>query len=211
MEAQQLAFPLFQDQLQAQPDRSGPSHDWPPEVEYTPPATPTWPPEVIPYTVTLENGLQGVRLHRLTAEQRKYLAGPLVMFSRSWGDTLPAWLEEAIPAARLRQIIAEVTGEEPEGLASLEETMAYLYTACLAVPLSREYGKVYFWVASQVLPRYGVVSDSEGLAEQLGMRPEELRLSDYERREYLDHLRRDIRRGVVRNAKKKTKKKKKRS
>lgn len=203
MEARQLAFPaLLQNQPQEQTDHGELSHDWPPEVEYTPPATPTWPPEVIPYTVTLENGLQGVRLHRLTAEQRKYLAGPLVMHNRSWGETLPAWMEESIPTARLRQVIAEVTGEDPEGMASLEEVMAYLYTACLALPLSQEHGRVYFWVASRVLPRYGMVSNSEGLVEQLGMRPEELRLSDYERREYLDHLRRDIRRSVVRNAKK---------
>jgi hypothetical protein len=180
-------------------------HDWPRVVEYTPPAT--WLPEVIPYTVPLENGLQGVRLHRLTADQKRYLAGPVVMYNRSWGENLPAWMEEAILPARLRQVIAEVTGEEPEGLASLEEVTAYLYTACLAMPLSREYARVYFWVVSQVLLRYGMISNPESLAEQLGIRPEELCLSNYERSKYLDRLRRDIRRGVVRNAKKKTKKK----
>ncbi len=37
----------------------------------------------------------------LTAEQRRYLSGPIVLHNPGWADTVPEWLTAAIPAARL--------------------------------------------------------------------------------------------------------------
>ena len=142
-----------------------------------------------------------VAVPRLKAEQRRYLTGPIIVFNGAWGDTLPAWLREVIPAARLRQVMAELAGEEPEGLASLEEVVAYLYTASLTVPLASEWARVYFWAAARVLPRYGVATAGEFTETALEMQPwGELHLPEYERRECLDRLRQDIRRAVVRQA-----------
>ena len=46
-----------------------------------------------------------------TAEQRRYLSGPLVLHNPGWADSVPDWLIAAIPAARLEQVTAEVAGE----------------------------------------------------------------------------------------------------
>ena len=40
----------------------------------------------------------------LTAEQRRYLSGPLVLHNPGWADCVPDWLTSAIPAARLAQV-----------------------------------------------------------------------------------------------------------
>ena len=93
----------------------------------------------------------------LTAEQRRYLSGPLVLHNSGWADTLPGWLVEVIPLARVAQVAAEVAGEVDPGLATLEEVCAYLYTASLAFPLHRDYAEVYVWATAQVLARQGRV------------------------------------------------------
>jgi len=149
--------------------------------------------------------LEAVLGRPLRANEARYLAGPLVLYSPSWGGTIPPWLSAAIPNARVAQVLAEAMGDvqEHDQMCSWEETAAYLYTASLSIPLSQEWRHVYFWVFDQVMRAHGKLSDGQTVwdlinpNEEFG--PDHRELSEYEQRECLDKLRRDIRRAVVRH------------
>ena len=53
----------------------------------------------------------------LTAEQRRYLSGPIVLHNPGWADNLPEWLTAAIPAAsdavRLPRTYTSLAGSLP--------------------------------------------------------------------------------------------------
>jgi hypothetical protein len=137
----------------------------------------------------------------LTAEQRRYLSGPLVLHNPGWADCVPDWLITAIPAARLEQVTAEVAGETERDLATLEEVCAYLYTASLAFPLDRDYTAIFLWSTTQALSRQGRVPSVEVVFEMLGeIGAHDRTLTAYQEREVLRVLRRDIRRSVTRHA-----------
>lgn len=99
--------------------------------------------------------------------------------------------------------------DEYDRMCSLEEVAAYLYTACLSFPLAQEWGNVYFWASDQVMRAHGKLPEGQSIWDimdpkgELGANHREL--NDYERRECLDKLRRDIRRAVVRHGKKRGK------
>ena len=80
---------------------------------------------------------------QLTAAARRYLNGPLVVGSHSWGDMIPAWLRDAIQVARLGLVMASETE-----LASEEEAVAYLMAASLEAPLAHEWAERYFWLCA---------------------------------------------------------------
>lgn len=143
---------------------------------------------------------------KLHAYELHYLRGPVVFYmGGGWEDTVPDWLMRAIPKARLPQLLAEAVADVPEygRMCSLEEVVAYLYTACLSFPLAQEWANVYFWTSDQVMRARRKLLAGQSIwdiidpAGELG--PDRRELSDYERREYLDGLRRDIRRAVVKH------------
>lgn len=135
---------------------------------------------------------------RLLAEQWRYLQGPIVVGSVAWTDT-PEWLRLAIPKARLRQVLLEISGgAESAGLATLEEVAAYLLAASLDAPLSRDAAEVYFFAAGQVVVRYGLVADFAAFSEMLDGAAREL--SPYQVAEVLRPLQRRIRQSVVGHA-----------
>ena len=137
----------------------------------------------------------------LTAEQRRYLNGPIVLHNASWGDTLPDWLRQIVPLARSAQVTAEITGEVEPGLVTLEEVCAYLYTASLAFPMHRDYAEVYVWVTAQVLARHGRAASVEAVFAALGEAgAHNQTLTQYQEREVLRVLQRDIRRSVARHS-----------
>ena len=137
----------------------------------------------------------------LTAEQHRYLSGPLVLHNSSWADTLPTWLVEIIPLARAAQVAAELAHEVEPGLATLEEVCAYLYTASLVFPLPHDYAEVYVWATAQVLPRHGRAASVEAVFEMLGEAGERYQtLTQHQEHEVLRVLQRDIRWSVARHA-----------
>jgi len=137
----------------------------------------------------------------LTAEQRRYLSGPIVLHNPGWADTVPEWLTAAIPVARLAQVQAEVEDETVHNLATLEEVCAYLYTASPAFPLDRDHTAIYLWATAQVLSRHGLAPSVESVFELLGeIGAHHQALTDYQEHEVLGALRRDIRRSVARHA-----------
>jgi hypothetical protein len=133
----------------------------------------------------------------LTAEQKRYLQGPIVAADQGWGQTIPDWLLRAIPRARLQRVIRELTGQAEGEKATLEEVVAYLYTASLSAPLNREAALVDFWVTAQVLAKY-TAETPEGILDKLELSEGERGLTDHLRREVLERLRREIRRSVSR-------------
>jgi hypothetical protein len=136
-----------------------------------------------------------------TAEQRRYLSGPIVLHNPGWADTVPKWLTAAIPAARVEQVTAETAGEIECNLATLEEVCAYLYTASLVFPLNRDHAAIYLWATGQVLSRQGRVTSIESVFEMLGeIGVHGQTLTDYQEHEVLGVLQRDIRRSVARHA-----------
>ena len=137
----------------------------------------------------------------LTAEQRRYLSGPIVLHNPGWADNLPEWLTAAIPAARLVQVTTENAGETEHDLATLEEVCAYLYTASLAFPLDRDYTAIYLWATAQVLSRQGRAPSIESVFEMLGEIGRDCQtLTNYQESNVLRVLQRDIRRSVARHA-----------
>ena len=102
------------------------------------------------------------------------------------------------------QFLAEAAGAA-EGLASLEEVAAYLYTACLAVPPTSEWTDIYFWVSDRVMRAHGKLPEGQTIwgiidpNEELG--PNVRQLTPYLQRE-LDSLRWKIRAAVVKHQKK---------
>ncbi len=136
----------------------------------------------------------------LTAEQHRYLSGPLVLHNESWADTLPDWLRQVIPAARTAQVMAETADEAEPGLATLEEVCAYLYVASFVFPLPRDYAEVYVWVTAQALVRQGRAASAEAVFEMLGEVGLGRTLTAYQEREVLRRLQSDIRHSVARHS-----------
>lgn len=128
---------------------------------------------------------------KLRAADEAYLTGPLVCADSSWGADLPAWLRASVVIGRQAMVVA---GEQE--LAAQEEALAYLMTASLAAPLAREWAEIFFWLAAQVLPRWGNEID---VWAALGCPPVTL---DRMQESDLRRLQRDIRASVVRHGQK---------
>jgi len=69
-----------------------------------------------------------------------------------WGDSLPAWLKDAITLERLiTNIEALKTGIM---MASDAEACAYLFTASLEAPMDHDWSQIYLYVAGKVYERH---------------------------------------------------------
>jgi hypothetical protein len=144
----------------------------------------------------LADGLAAVAGTKLNAEQRRYLEGPLVIGDIGWADTIPKWVIQAIPKARLERVLRESKGDVEGEKATLEEVMAYFYTASLRAPLTHEAAQVYFYVASQVMEKHALTTE-QNFWDCLGIREAERGITGYQEREILDRIRFDIRRSVA--------------
>ena len=151
----------------------------------------------------------------LRADEAHYLRGPITVDNRGCAWELPGWLRYAIPRARLAQVVAEAHADvrEYDQMASLEEAVAVLYTAGLAVPLNSDAATVHIWTAAQVLPRYGMAESPEDVLARIYGPEEAERYADLDphlERELLDRLRRDIRGKVVKAQKNRLREQRKR-
>ena len=132
------------------------------------------------------------RLKSLTADEQRYLLGPIVYHPGGWdaGDILPKF----IPQARLELVLS---GEK--NLATLEEALAYLASASLCFPLSSEDAQVMFWLTQEVWAKYKLIRDDQPVWEMLG-RDRPFVLTPYLENEVLNSLRRKLRAAVVRHS-----------
>lgn len=128
----------------------------------------------------------------LTLEERRYLAGPLVVHANGWTGTVPGWLAEAASAER----VGIVLGETPQWIVGPAEIAAVMYPAMLQAPMRGEIVDLYCWAtATAARLRNGRPVNLDGLqvpsdADVLSRRG---RLHDTYR-----ELARDIRAKVVR-------------
>jgi hypothetical protein len=132
------------------------------------------------------------RLESLTTGEQRYLLGPIVYHPGGWdaGDILPKF----IPQARLELVLS---GEK--NLATLEEALAYLASASLCFPLSREDAEVMFWLTQEVWAKHKLIREDQPVWEMLGHdRP--FVLTPYLENEVLNSLRRKIRTAVIRHS-----------
>lgn len=81
---------------------------------------------------------------RLTLDERRFLAGPLVVHQCGWTDTLPAWLHDAVSAER----IGIVFGETPQYIVGPAEIAAVMYPATLEAPMRHYYADLYIWASA---------------------------------------------------------------
>ena len=132
------------------------------------------------------------RLETLTADEVRYLLGPVVYHPGGWdaGEILPKF----IPQARLELVLS---GEKD--LATLEEVLAYLASASLCFPLSSEDAEVMFWLTQEVWAKHELIRDDQPVWEMLG-HDKPFVLTPYLEIEVLNSLRRKIRSSVVRHS-----------
>lgn len=69
------------------------------------------------------------------------LVDPIIVMPGGWGDTLPDWIKGAITLERLIMNIGALAGEKMTGTDA--EACAYLYTASLTAPPSRDWTQIY--------------------------------------------------------------------
>ena len=139
-----------------------------------------FPPEIV------------ARLEHLTANEVRYLLGPVVYHPGGWdaGQILPKY----IPQARLELVLS---GEK--SLATLEEALAYLASASLCAPLHSDDAEVMFWLTQEVWGKHKLIRDDQPVWEMLGHEGP-FALTPYLEQEVLNSLRRKIRSSVVRHS-----------
>ncbi len=132
-------------------------------------------------------------------EHIRYLAGPVIVHKTPWSDSLPKWIFPAIYKDRLEQIFAEVEQGKTGKLATPTEVMAYMYGRTLEAPLSYEWTQVYLWCGHWALTKHKRLSKGQTFWKAIGEKqPREL--NDYDQRQLLERLQRDIRQTVIKVA-----------
>lgn len=121
----------------------------------------------------------------------RYLEGPIVISKQgiAWADTLPDWLPAAIYCDRFEQILAEHHEGKVGVLACLSEVTALMMCQSFVTPMGHEWSNVYLWAAKQTVLKHQDRDFPDGL--------EIHELTEYERGQYLNDIRLDIRRVVV--------------
>jgi len=149
-------------------------------------------PPNFPTEKQLEAATQEI-LDRLTADEQRYLLGPIVYHPGGWdaGPILP----RLIPQARIELVLS---GEKD--LATLEEALAYLSSASNIAPLHSEDAEVMFWLTQTVWEKHKLIRDDQPIWEMLG-HDGPFALTPYLETEVLNSLRRKIRSAVVKHAK----------
>ena len=135
----------------------------------------------------------GAALPRLNAETLRYLSGPIIAHTGGEG-TVPDWLRQAIPQARL-----DLVGSGEATLATEEEACAYLMTASLAGPLDHNWAGTYIWIANRVCGKHSRMPQGQDFWTALGHdTPQSLNRNQ---ESDLWKLREWLRRGVSKNEK----------
>jgi len=109
----------------------------------------------------------------------------LVVANAGWAETIPDWLLDEVKAERTVSALADAVGKSQETVGDAE-VVAYLYTANLTAPISREMADVYLHLSAKLMKQRGMAKAED--LEELNT-PKEL--SQDARRE-LDDLRREL-------------------
>jgi len=127
---------------------------------------------------------------RYKGEDLKYLTGPIVHHPSTWSAELPGIYLESVPAARL-----EVLESGDSDLACSElECFIYMFGYMMAGPSTDEYFKVYMYLTKRICEKYQ--------KRKWPLKESQDVLGTWEM-QILRDLAGDIRRGVIKNAKRK--------
>ncbi len=77
------------------------------------------------------------------------LTDPIIVYPGGWGETLPAWLKNAITLERLA---GNMKGEQATGTDA--EACAYLSTASLTGPMGYDWSRIYLYIAGKTFSRW---------------------------------------------------------
>ena len=80
------------------------------------------------------------------------LTDPIIVFPGGWGEDLPEWLKNAITLERLVMNMKALKSEDMTGTDA--EACAYLYTAALSQPMSRDREHIYFYIAGKTYSKW---------------------------------------------------------
>ena len=90
---------------------------------------------------------------------------PIIVMPGGWGDTLPAWIKEAITLERLiSNMEAAKTGVMT---GSDAEACAYLYTASLDAPMGHDWSQIYLYIAGKVYERHRTKDSGVSMPEDI--------------------------------------------
>ena len=78
---------------------------------------------------------------------------PIIVFPGGWGDDTPEWLRSAITLERLLVNMESINGKEMTGTDA--EAAAYLMSASLSRPMSKDWAQIYLYVAGNSMRRWG--------------------------------------------------------
>jgi len=136
---------------------------------------------------------------RLTLDERRFLAGPLIVHDsyrgRGWSETLPAWVKDMAMSER----IGIVFGVTPQYIVGPAEIVAVMYAAGMEGPLGRDHADLYCWATATAVAKRDGTTPAAFFAN-LGTKP--IPDSDVLRRggslhETYRYLAEDIRRRVI--------------
>ena len=104
---------------------------------------------------------------RLSLDDRRFLAGPLIVHQNSWTETLPEWLNDAVSAER----IGIVYGVTPRYIVGPAEIAAVMYPATMQAPMHSEYADLYLWATINAHAKKHDLNPRTLFGELLNMRP----------------------------------------
>lgn len=87
---------------------------------------------------------------KLSADDRKFLMGPLVIHKGPWSDTLPEWL----PAQAFAERAEIVLGLRPEWIVGPSEMCAVMYPATMQTGFVRDLVDLYVWAGAAACSKH---------------------------------------------------------
>jgi hypothetical protein len=101
---------------------------------------------------------------KLSADDRRFLMGPIVVHDAGWGGTIPNWMIEQAGAERVEIVL----GDKP-WIIGPTELAAVMYGAMMSAPRGSDLTDLYLWAASTASARH-YSRPIEELWQQLNMR-----------------------------------------
>lgn len=81
-----------------------------------------------------------IELERLTKEQTAYLTGPIVTQGSGWMSSLPSWIRNSMPEARLKHLL---TSDDDDNRASRMDGLAVLFEVSLMTPIQSHFANIF--------------------------------------------------------------------
>ena len=90
----------------------------------------------------------------------------LVVANAGWGESLPEWLLKEIENERFFSSLAQTTAKGKltyKELVGDAEVVAYLMTASLVAPMSRDYTEIYLYISARLMTKKGMMTEEQAL------------------------------------------------